>query len=195
MAEHSRKYIAPTVAWAWFRLHGVLSCRRQPVGSAILSKRNTVQVIRRNQHLLRPYVLPTNRGGVYVSGMVGVYHAMALASLTRRIIHMATPKKSSSRKAAAKSRARGEGHTGTGRSQGLQKAVRPSAELAAIVGQEPLPRTEITKKLWDYIKGHGLQDAQNKRQIHADATLEPIFGGKKSVSMFELAKLVSQHVQ
>jgi upstream activation factor subunit UAF30 len=120
---------------------------------------------------------------------------MALASLTRRIIHMATPKKSSSRKAAAKSRASGKGHTGTGRSQGLQKAVRPSAELAAIVGQEPLPRTEITTKLWDYINGHGLQDPQNKRQIRADATLEPIFGGKKSVSMFELAKLVSQHVQ
>jgi upstream activation factor subunit UAF30 len=77
----------------------------------------------------------------------------------------------------------------------LQRAVRPSAELAAIVGQGPLPRTEITKKLWDYIKRRGLQDAQDKRQINVDATLEPIFGGKKSVSMFELAKLVSQHVQ
>ena len=74
-------------------------------------------------------------------------------------------------------------------------AWHPSAELAAIVGQAPLPRTEITKKLWAYIKAHGLQDAQNKRQINADATLEPIFGGKPSISMFELAKLVSQHVQ
>jgi chromatin remodeling complex protein RSC6 len=77
----------------------------------------------------------------------------------------------------------------------LQKPVRPSIELAAIVGQEPLPRTEITKKLWAYIKAHGLQDARNKRQINADATLAPIFGGKPSVSMFELARLVSQHVQ
>ena len=73
--------------------------------------------------------------------------------------------------------------------------MRPSAELAAIVGQEPLPRTEVTKKLWDYIKAHGLQDAQDKRQINADPTLKPIFGGKKSISMFELAKLMSQHVQ
>jgi upstream activation factor subunit UAF30 len=99
---------------------------------------------------------------------------------------MATPKKGAPRKPAAKS---------TTSRERLQKAVRPSAELAAIVGQEPLPRTEITKKLWAYIKAHGLQDAQNKRQINADATLEPIFGGKTSVSMFELAKLVSQHVQ
>jgi upstream activation factor subunit UAF30 len=108
---------------------------------------------------------------------------------------MATPKKGASRKPAAKSTTSRERRAGTGQSQGLQKAVRPSAELAAIVGQEPLPRTEITKKLWAYIKAHGLQDAQNKRQINADATLEPIFGGKTSVSMFELAKLVSQHVQ
>jgi chromatin remodeling complex protein RSC6 len=77
----------------------------------------------------------------------------------------------------------------------LQNAVRPSAALAAVVGQGPLPRTEITKKLWDYIKGQGLQDPQDKRQIRADAKLEPIFGGKRSVSMFELAKLVSQHVR
>jgi chromatin remodeling complex protein RSC6 len=108
---------------------------------------------------------------------------------------MATPKKSPLRKPAAKSRSSREEHTVTGPSQGLQRAVQPSAELAAIVGQGPLPRTEITKKLWDYIKSHGLQNAQDKRRINADATLEPIFGRKKSVSMFELAKLVSQHVQ
>ena len=108
---------------------------------------------------------------------------------------MATPNKDAPRKPAAKSTTSRGGRAGHGRSQGLQKAVRPSVELAAIVGQEPLPRTEITKKLWEYIKAHGLQDAQNKRQINADATLAPIFGGKKSVSMFELAKLVSQHVQ
>ena len=108
---------------------------------------------------------------------------------------MATPNTGAPRKPAAQSAASREGRAGPGRSQGLQKPVRPSAELAAIVGHDPLPRTEITKKLWDYIKAHGLQDAQNKRQINADAALEPIFGGKKSISMFELAKLVSQHVQ
>jgi chromatin remodeling complex protein RSC6 len=108
---------------------------------------------------------------------------------------MATSKKASIRTSTAKPTARQGARTQSKPAQGLQKAVRPSAALAAIVGQEPLPRTEITKKLWDYIKAHGLQDAQNKRQINADATLEPIFGGKPSISMFELAKLVSQHVQ
>jgi upstream activation factor subunit UAF30 len=108
---------------------------------------------------------------------------------------MATSKKASTGKSTAQSAVRQDARAGSKPAQGLQKAVRPSAELAAIVGQEPLPRTEITKKLWDYIKAHGLQDAQDKRQINADPTLTPIFGGKKSVSMFELAKLVSHHVQ
>jgi upstream activation factor subunit UAF30 len=107
---------------------------------------------------------------------------------------MATPKKGSTAR-ASNTAARQHARAGSKPAQGLQKAVQPSAELATIVGQAPLPRTEITKKLWDYIKAHHLQDAQDKRQIHADTTLEPIFGGKKSVSMFELAKLVSQHVQ
>jgi upstream activation factor subunit UAF30 len=107
---------------------------------------------------------------------------------------MATPKKGSTAR-ASNTAAREHARPGSKPAQGLQKAVQPSAELATIVGQAPLPRTEITKKLWDYIKAHHLQDAQDKRRIHADTTLEPIFGGKKSVSMFELAKLVSQHVQ
>ena len=79
--------------------------------------------------------------------------------------------------------------------QGLMKAVQPSAALAAIVGKQPLPRTEITKKIWDYIKAHGLQDAQNKRMINADTKLLPLFGGQEQVSMLELPKLVSRHVQ
>jgi upstream activation factor subunit UAF30 len=108
---------------------------------------------------------------------------------------MAASKKDSPRKGAAKQTASREKPAGTGRAQGLQKAVRPSAELAAIVGREPLPRTEITKKLWEYIKAHGLQDAQDKRRINADAKLRPIFGGEQNISMFELAKMVSQHVQ
>jgi upstream activation factor subunit UAF30 len=108
---------------------------------------------------------------------------------------MAAPRKDSPRKRTAKQTASRGKRAGTGRAPGLQKAVRPSAELAAIVGREPLPRTEITKKLWDYIKAHGLQDAQDKRRINADAKLQPIFGGEQHISMFELAKLVSQHVQ
>jgi chromatin remodeling complex protein RSC6 len=108
---------------------------------------------------------------------------------------MATPKKGSTRRSTAKPRASRAGHAESKPAQGLRKAVRPSPQLAAIVGRDPLPRTEITKKLWDYIKARGLQDAQDRRQIHADATLEPVFGGKASVSMFELARLVSRHVE
>jgi upstream activation factor subunit UAF30 len=114
----------------------------------------------------------------------------------RRMI-MATSKKGSAKKTTAK-KATSQGtrtDAGRGSNQGLMRAVQPSAELAAIVGQEPMPRTEITKRIWDYIKAHKLQDASNKRLINADAQLQPVFGGKKQVSMFELAKLVSQHVQ
>jgi len=78
---------------------------------------------------------------------------------------------------------------------GLLKPVQPSTELAAIVGNTPLPRTEITKRLWAYIKEHDLQDAQNKRLINADTKLRPVVGGQDQVSMFDLPKLVSRHVQ
>jgi tRNA pseudouridine38-40 synthase len=69
-----------------------------------------------------------------------------------------------------------------------------SDELAAIVGRGPMPRTEVTKKLWAYIKAHKCQDAKNKRNINADEKLLKIFGGKKSVNMFEMTKLVSKHL-
>ena len=69
-----------------------------------------------------------------------------------------------------------------------------SAELAAVVGEGPMPRSEVTKKIWAYIKEHGLQDSQNKRNINADEKLKIVFGGKSQVSMFEMTKLVSQHL-
>jgi upstream activation factor subunit UAF30 len=78
---------------------------------------------------------------------------------------------------------------------GLMKAVQPSAELAAIVGHTPLPRTEITKRLWDYIKEHSLQDTKDRRRINADTKLRPVFGGQDQISMFDLPKLVSHHIQ
>ncbi len=74
------------------------------------------------------------------------------------------------------------------------KPVTPDAALAPIVGSKPLPRTELTKKLWAYIKKNGLQDAKNKRNINADAALKVVFGGKATVSMFDMTKLVSKHV-
>ena len=73
--------------------------------------------------------------------------------------------------------------------------VTPSPALAEIVGDKPLPRTEVTKKLWAYIKKNGLQDQKNKRMIKADATLKTVFGGKSTVNMFEMTKLVGKHLQ
>ncbi len=77
----------------------------------------------------------------------------------------------------------------------FMKPVQPDEALAAVVGAKPLPRTELTKKLWDYIKKNGLQDKKVKTQINADDKLKAIFGGKKSVSMFEMTKLVSGHIK
>ena len=76
----------------------------------------------------------------------------------------------------------------------FMKPVTPDDALAAVVGAKPVPRTELTKKLWAYIKKNGLQDSKNKRQINADDKLKAVFNGKKSVSMFEMTKLVSGHV-
>jgi len=75
----------------------------------------------------------------------------------------------------------------------FMKPLKPSPALAAVVGPEPLPRTEIIRKLWDYIKANDLQDNYSRRNINADATLEKIFG-KSRVSMFEIAKLIGSHV-
>lgn len=76
----------------------------------------------------------------------------------------------------------------------FMKPMTPSATLAEIVGAKPIPRTEVTSKVWAYIKKNGLQDSKNKRQINADAKLQAVFGGKKSVNMFEMTKLVSKHL-
>ena len=73
--------------------------------------------------------------------------------------------------------------------------VTPDAQLAAVVGSKPLPRTELTKKLWDYIKKNNLQDKKDRKQINADAALKVVFNGKAKVSMFEMTKLVSGHVK
>jgi len=75
------------------------------------------------------------------------------------------------------------------------KPVTPDAVLSAVVGSKPMPRTEVTKKLWAYIKKNGLQDKKNKRNINSDATLKAVFGGKGTVNMFEMTKLVSKHLK
>ena len=76
----------------------------------------------------------------------------------------------------------------------FMKPVTPDAAIAAVVGAKAMPRTELTKKIWDYIKKNGLQDKKDKKQINADDKLKAIFNGKKQVSMFEMTKLVSGHV-
>ena len=76
----------------------------------------------------------------------------------------------------------------------FMKAMTPSATLAAVIGSSAMPRTEVTKKIWAYIKRNGLQDKKNRRNINADDKLKAVFGGKSSVSMFEMPKLVSGHV-
>lgn len=77
----------------------------------------------------------------------------------------------------------------------FMKPLQPDTALAAIVGSSPLPRTEVVKKLWEYIKKNGLQDATNKRNINADDKLKPVFGGKGQVNMFEMTKLISAHLK
>lgn len=84
---------------------------------------------------------------------------------------------------------------GAGGGGAFMAPVQPDDKLAAVVGSEPLPRTEITKRIWDYIRENNLQDAKDKRTIKADAKLKPIFDGKDSVSMFEMTKLVNSHVK
>ena len=76
----------------------------------------------------------------------------------------------------------------------FMKPLKPSSELAKVVGSQPLPRTEATKKLWEYIKRNNLQDPANKRNINADSTLQSVFGGKRTVNMFEMTKLVAKHL-
>lgn len=77
----------------------------------------------------------------------------------------------------------------------FMKPVQPNEKLAVVVGAKPLPRTDLTKKLWQYIKKNKLQDKKVKTQINADAALQVVFGGKKKVSMFEMTKLVSKNVK
>lgn len=76
----------------------------------------------------------------------------------------------------------------------FMKPMRPDATLAAVVGSSPMPRTEVTKKLWAYIKRNGLQDRTNRRMINADEKLRPVFGGRGQVSMFEMTRLVNNHL-
>ena len=103
---------------------------------------------------------------------------------------MATAKKAPAKKAAAPAK---KAAAKRAPNAAFLKPLTPSPALAAVIGAAPLPRTEVTKKVWEYIKKHNLQDAANKRNIKADDKLKPIFG-KPQVTMFELTKLISQQL-
>ncbi|MEO8259155.1 MAG: SWIB/MDM2 domain-containing protein [Acidobacteriota bacterium] len=104
---------------------------------------------------------------------------MAKKTATKTAKKTATKKKAAPRKANA----------------AFMRPVTPSAALAEVVGSKPIPRTEVTKKLWAYIKKNGLQDKKNRRMINADDALKTVFGGKASVNMFDMTKLVGKHLK
>ena len=102
---------------------------------------------------------------------------------------MATKKKAATKKPAKKAAAKRKPNAA------FMKPMTPSAALGAVIGAKAMPRTEVTKKIWDYIKKNKLQDSKNRRNINADDKLKEVFGGKKQVSMFEMTKLVSKHLK
>jgi upstream activation factor subunit UAF30 len=114
---------------------------------------------------------------------------MAKKKATKKTAKKATKKAKTTKKATKKA-----GGAKRKPNMAFMKPLTPSTALAAIVGANPLPRTEVVKKLWQYIKKNSLQDSKNRRNINADAKLKPIFG-KGTVSMFEMTKIVSKHLR
>jgi upstream activation factor subunit UAF30 len=112
---------------------------------------------------------------------------------TKKTARKAPARKKTAKKAARKSAKKASGKKRTP-SAAFMRPVTPDNQLAAVVGSSPLPRTELTKKLWAYIKRNGLQDSKNRRAINADDKLRPVFNGKSQVSMFDMTKLVNKHV-
>jgi upstream activation factor subunit UAF30 len=133
---------------------------------------------------------------------------MAAKKTAKKGAKKSSAKKSSAKKGARKSGAKKSAKKSSARKKTAKKSgakrtpnaafmrpMQPDAALSAVVGSSPMPRTEITKKLWGYIKRKGLQDAKNRRQINADENLKAVFNGKTNVSMFEMTKLVNKHIK
>jgi chromatin remodeling complex protein RSC6 len=106
-----------------------------------------------------------------------------------------TAKKAKAKTAKTAKKAKSAKKSGRKPNAAFMAPLTPSAALAEVVGSKPLPRTDVTKKLWAYCKKNGLQDQKNKRMIKADENLKPVFGGKSTVNMFEMTKLVSKHLK
>ena len=107
----------------------------------------------------------------------------------------ARKKGAAKRKTATRKKAAKKTRTKRTPNAAFMRPMQPDAALAAVVGSSPMPRTEVTKKIWQYIKRKGLQDAKERRMINADDNLRPDFGGKNKVSMFEMTKLVNKHMK
>lgn len=114
-----------------------------------------------------------------------------MKEIRKSMAKKAAKKKTATKKAPAK---KAKAKTKRKPNAAFMKPMTPSDKLSVIVGAKPLPRTEVTKKVWAYIKKNGLQDAKQRRMINADEALKVIFGGKKTVSMFEMTKLISKHL-
>jgi upstream activation factor subunit UAF30 len=108
--------------------------------------------------------------------------------VAKKAAKKAAPKKAAPKKAAKKKSARKP-------NAAFMAALTPSPTLAEVIGSKAVPRTEVIKQIWNYIKKNGLQDSKNRRMINADGKLRPLFDGKDQISMFELAKVVSKHVK
>lgn len=115
--------------------------------------------------------------------------AKKAAKKAKKVAKKVVKKAAKAKKAVAKKK------TARKANAAFMRPVTPSATLAAVVGEKPIPRTEVTKRLWAYIKKNGLQDKVNRRMIKADANLKAVFGGKSAVNMFEMTKLVSKHLK
>jgi upstream activation factor subunit UAF30 len=118
--------------------------------------------------------------------------APAKKAAPKKAVKKAAPKKAAPKKAAKKAAPKKK--SARKPNAAFMAPLTPSATLGEVVGNKPMPRTEVVKKIWDYIKKNNLQDAKNRRMINADAKLKPIFG-KDQISMFELAKIVNKHVK
>lgn len=128
--------------------------------------------------------------------------ARGAAKKSAKSVKRAAPARKGAAKKSAKSTRSVKSAKGARKSAGRGRAnaafmapVTPDSALAAVIGDKPMPRTEVTKRLWAYIKKNGLQDQKNRRMINADASLKPVFGGKSAVNMFDMTKLVNKHVK
>ena len=120
--------------------------------------------------------------------------AVAKRAVTKKAAKKKASKKKAAKKKAAKKKAAKKKGAKRKPNPAFMRPLTPDAALGAVVGTKALPRTEVVKKLWSYIKRNNLQDTENKRMINADDKLRDLFGGKDQVSMFEMTKLVSQHL-